>query len=228
MDFPASVRTGGVTVNDFIPPGTTYVAGSTLATPNNNVVIDSASPPQPDVDGSRLSWPLDDGVGTVQKAQTFEVVFAVTVGRTPSSADGDLLDNLMKARLFEHRRRELSAARRRRVRARSAGALPAQGRARRQRQPAGGQRPQRRRRRRQRRRRSHLSGRRHQQRLRPGRRDAGVGPPTESGQLLERQLDLNARRQRRVLQRRSEPDRVERRHGARQRCGHPHLRRHGP
>ena len=97
MDFPASIETGGVEVQDFIPPGTTYVPGSAATTPANNVVIDTASPPLPDVSGARLSWTLDDGAGAVAKAQTFEVVFAVTVGRRALAADGDLLDNLMKA-----------------------------------------------------------------------------------------------------------------------------------
>lgn len=97
MDFPASIETGGVEVQDFVPPGTTYVAGSTVATPANDVVIDTASPPEPDVSGDRLSWTLDDGAGAVGKARTFEVVFAVTVSRRATAVDGDLLDNLMKA-----------------------------------------------------------------------------------------------------------------------------------
>ncbi len=97
MNFPADISTGGVQVNDFIPPGTTYVAGSTLATPNNNVTIVSGSPPEPDVNGSNLTWKLDDGADAVGKAQTFEVVFRVRVGRRAAAIDGDLLDNLMKS-----------------------------------------------------------------------------------------------------------------------------------
>ena len=69
MDFPADISTGGVQVNDFIPPGTTYVAGSTLTTPNNNVTITTGTPPQPDVNGSNLTWKLDDGADAVGKAQ---------------------------------------------------------------------------------------------------------------------------------------------------------------
>ena len=97
MDFPADISTGGVQVNDFIPPGTTYVAGSTLTTPNNNVTITTGTPPQPDVNGSNLTWKLDDGADAVGKAQTFEVVFRVRVSRRAATLDGDLLDNLMKS-----------------------------------------------------------------------------------------------------------------------------------
>ncbi|MFN8149531.1 MAG: isopeptide-forming domain-containing fimbrial protein [Solirubrobacterales bacterium] len=97
MNFPADISTGGVQINDFIPPGTTYVAGSTVATPNNNVTIVTGTPPQPDVNGSNLTWKLDDGADAVGKAQTFEVVFRVRVGRRAAAIDGDLLDNLMKS-----------------------------------------------------------------------------------------------------------------------------------
>lgn len=97
MDFPSSIATGGVKVSDFIPPGTAYVPGSTIATPNNNVTIATASPPSPDVNGSNLTWTLDDGADAVGKAQVFEVAFAVYVTRRAASIDGDLLDNLMKA-----------------------------------------------------------------------------------------------------------------------------------
>ncbi len=92
MNFPGNVDTGSVAVTDFIPPGTTYLAGSTVATANNTASIGSGSPPEPDVDGPVLTWPLltePDGV-------VFEVVFAVEVQRTPDSGDGDITDNLMK------------------------------------------------------------------------------------------------------------------------------------
>ena len=94
MDFPARVETGTVAVTDFVPPGTTYLPGSTVATPNNTVTIGSAVPPEPDVSGAALVWPLGD---VDDNGETFEVVFAVVVGRTPTSSDGDITDNLMKS-----------------------------------------------------------------------------------------------------------------------------------
>lgn len=92
MDFPANVDTGAVTVTDFIPPGTTYLAGSTELTADNTATISSGSPPEPDVDNDVLSWPL----GTEPDGTVFEVTFAVEVNRAPTSSDGDITDNLMK------------------------------------------------------------------------------------------------------------------------------------
>ncbi len=96
MTFPANLFSGDVAVTDFIPPGTTYVAGSTAVTANNTAMIASATPPQPDVIGSRLRWPVDDGAGSVNRNEVFEVAFAVKVQRNLSSEDGDISDNLMK------------------------------------------------------------------------------------------------------------------------------------
>lgn len=97
MTFPPSLDSGNVDVSDFIPPGTTYINGSTAVTGNNNAIIVSAVPPEPDVSGPRLNWPLDDGAGSVVQAAVFEVTFATRVTRNLTSADGDISDNLMKS-----------------------------------------------------------------------------------------------------------------------------------
>lgn len=97
MSFPNNLESGGVNVTDFVPPGTTYVPGSTIPLPGNTATIASALPPEPDVTGSKLSWPLDDGTTTVQAGKKFDVVFRVNVTRLALSSDGDILDNLEKA-----------------------------------------------------------------------------------------------------------------------------------
>lgn len=97
MTFPSNLNSGKVSVADFIPPGTSYVSGSTAATAANTTTIASAAPPQPDVSGPRLNWPLSSGSGTVDEAKVFEVTFATLVKRTPTSADADIIDNLMKS-----------------------------------------------------------------------------------------------------------------------------------
>lgn len=97
MSFPPNLESGGVTVVDFLPAGSVYVPGSTAVTPSNDVTIATSSPPEPDVDGRRLSWPLDDGSSSVLENQTFEVTFKAEVERLPTAADGDIIDNLMKA-----------------------------------------------------------------------------------------------------------------------------------
>lgn len=99
MDFPSAPQTGSVTVTDFIPPGTTYDVGSAQATANNTVTFATTSTTaEPDVTGSQLAWPLDDGGGTVTAGgQVFEVVFSVTVERATGDGDGDITQNLQKA-----------------------------------------------------------------------------------------------------------------------------------
>jgi uncharacterized repeat protein (TIGR01451 family)/fimbrial isopeptide formation D2 family protein len=98
MDFPGTPQTGSVTVSDFIPPGTTYDAGSAQATAVNTVGFATGSTTaEPDTDGSQLTWPLDDSGGTVTAGQVFEVVFSVTVLRQAAAGDGDISDNLEKA-----------------------------------------------------------------------------------------------------------------------------------
>ena len=97
MDFPGQLDSGSVEITDFIPPGTVYVPGSTDLTPANTAGIATASPPEPDVDGSALSWPLDDSGGFVGEGQVLELVFQVELERLATQSDGDLLDNLMKA-----------------------------------------------------------------------------------------------------------------------------------
>jgi uncharacterized repeat protein (TIGR01451 family)/fimbrial isopeptide formation D2 family protein len=98
MDFPGTPQTGSVTVTDFIPPGTSYDIGSAQVTPANTVGFATGSgTAEPDIDGSQLGWPLDDGSGTVTAGEVFEVVFSVTVQRQSGTGDGDILDNLQKA-----------------------------------------------------------------------------------------------------------------------------------
>lgn len=97
MNFPGELSSGQVEVTDFIPPGTTYVPGSTQETIDSTATIGTGVPPEPDVDGTRLSWPIDDLGGFVGPARVFEVVFKVAVDREATTADGDVLDNLMKA-----------------------------------------------------------------------------------------------------------------------------------
>jgi len=97
MDFPDELETGKVRVADVVPAGTTYVPGSTEALAGNTATIATAAPPEPDLVGGALFWPLDDGGDVVLPGKVFDVVFAVRAERTPNSSDGDITGNLMKA-----------------------------------------------------------------------------------------------------------------------------------
>lgn len=97
VTFPDDINTGGVTVTDFIPPGSTYVAGSTeITSGQHTATITTPNQPEPVVEGSRLAWTLDDSNTTVNPTGVFDVTFAVEVERLPGRTDGDIVDNLMK------------------------------------------------------------------------------------------------------------------------------------
>ncbi len=94
IDFPSLLDTGDATVNDFLPPGSTYEAGSMSPTGNNSVPIASFD----DSVAGVLSWTLGSGTFT-DPALVFEVRFATTFADPAAAGSGDILDNLMK---FNH------------------------------------------------------------------------------------------------------------------------------
>lgn len=97
MTFPATLTTKEVRVADYFPPGTSFVAGSTVALPSNTVTIATPSPPQPELIGDTgLRWILADTGDEVPPGKVFDVVFSTRVERTVTSFDGEITANLMK------------------------------------------------------------------------------------------------------------------------------------
>lgn len=88
IDFPGLLDTEHQTVNDFLPNGSTYEAGSWTATTNNTVTISSFTE-----NGLALSW---DVVTADTGGQVFEVVFSSIISDPSAAQDGDILGNLMK------------------------------------------------------------------------------------------------------------------------------------
>lgn len=94
VDFPDDVRTRKAVVQDFLPPGTEYIAGSYAATAANTAPIDSFSGA-----GAPLSWTLGtDTLGTlyVPEGAVFEVTLAARVLNPSPPPVPDVLGNLMK------------------------------------------------------------------------------------------------------------------------------------
>ena len=89
VNFPA-ISTKGAVVTDFVPPDTEYVAGSAVATSNNNTpfVLDDSGP---------LKWTLGTN-GFVDPDKVFEFVFAAKVLKPATSTQPDVTGNLMKMR----------------------------------------------------------------------------------------------------------------------------------
>ncbi len=94
VDFPSALDTGGATVHDFVPPGSTYESGSAIPTVNNTAPIASFDDTVPGV----LAWTLGSG-GFTDVALVFEVRFSTILGGPDSGTTADILSNLMK---FNH------------------------------------------------------------------------------------------------------------------------------
>ncbi len=90
VNFPPLVNTRGMTVVDFLPPGTSYVAGSAQALPG--MTLPFVAPDPTGAEEGILEWTMPQ----VAPAEVFDVAFQVRVERAATSADGDLLGNLMK------------------------------------------------------------------------------------------------------------------------------------
>ena len=100
MDFPAGAYTRDAVVTDFLPPNTTYVAGSqTPVAPTNTATIasfaDAGSTPD------ELTWTLGSPIAGnsglyVSPEQTFLVDFALVIHDQPPAGNNfDVVDNLM-------------------------------------------------------------------------------------------------------------------------------------
>ena len=90
--FPAGVYTGGAAVTDFLPPGTTYNAGSWQTTASNTVTVGTVdSTTNPGV----LSIPLGSG-GYVSPGQVLDGVYSVTIVNPTAANQYDIKGNLMK------------------------------------------------------------------------------------------------------------------------------------
>ena len=88
MTFPANVNTRSVDLFDFLPPGTTLVAGSISATLGGTPLAPSST-----ADGI-ISWPTQN---VADGELVFEATMQVEVIRQATPKDGDLLGNLFKA-----------------------------------------------------------------------------------------------------------------------------------
>ena len=107
VDFDPEVDTRNPVVDDFIPPNTTYDAGSATTLAPHTVALEDAGA-EPGAVDQRLTWLM--GVDAteaacdygnedcfVQPGERFDVAFSVTATADPSLGnDFDLIDNLMK------------------------------------------------------------------------------------------------------------------------------------
>ncbi|HWI22285.1 MAG TPA: isopeptide-forming domain-containing fimbrial protein [Baekduia sp.] len=91
IDFATSLDSGQPELADFLPPGTTYVPGSAVATPNNNVTSTFSAA---EAANGLLTWDL--GTDVDPGGLIFEWRFATVLGQTETDSLGDIDGNLMK------------------------------------------------------------------------------------------------------------------------------------
>jgi uncharacterized repeat protein (TIGR01451 family)/fimbrial isopeptide formation D2 family protein len=90
--FPAGVYTGGAAITDFLPPGTTYNAGSWQTTGSNTATVGTVdSTTNPGV----LSIPLGSG-GYANPGDVLDAVYSVTITNPAAANQYDIKGNLMK------------------------------------------------------------------------------------------------------------------------------------
>ena len=90
--FPAGVYTDGAAITDFLPPGSTYDAGSWQTTGSNTVAVGTVdSTTNPGV----LSVPLGSG-GYASPGQVLDAVYSVTLTNPAAANQYDIKGNLMK------------------------------------------------------------------------------------------------------------------------------------
>jgi uncharacterized repeat protein (TIGR01451 family) len=89
VTFPVDVDTHNARITDFLPPHTSYIAGTAQAMASDTATIPAG---QPTVTGNVITWAIAD----VEPGVVFDVVLAGTIDAAPTEADGDILGNLMK------------------------------------------------------------------------------------------------------------------------------------
>jgi large repetitive protein len=91
IDFPTTLDSGHPELTDFLPPGTSYVPGSAVPTPSNDVTSTFSDA---EAGNGVLTWDLGSDVDP--GGLVFEWRFATVLSQTATDDVGDIHGNLMK------------------------------------------------------------------------------------------------------------------------------------
>ncbi|WP_188942069.1 isopeptide-forming domain-containing fimbrial protein [Nakamurella endophytica] len=101
VQFAAGARTRNATVTDFLPAGTSYVAGSATLGPDNTVPAGDVALDESAAGSGTLTWTLGRtaaGVRLIDPGRTFVVRIAVRITDPADPGKVDITGNLMKLR----------------------------------------------------------------------------------------------------------------------------------